>query len=285
MGMPAASARNARARAWNVGPDLSAYCQAVAAAAVILPLESGLDSRTGAWSCSGRVLEDHLLHFYIDGSATLRAGTASFRLSTGSCLWLPAGIAHDIAASGPRTIFRLRFRMPAPAGPVHPLVLADAGHLRPLADAADAELRMPSELSALRLRCLLATLLSHVGAGPATETAATRGIGVLRANQRRQLERYVSTTRMPWPEPADLARELALTPGWFARAFRRSYGVSPRRWLADRRVRAAADLLALEGCTVAEAATRLGFAHQGQFARRFRAVFGRTPTVWIAAGG
>lgn len=283
--MPAASARNARARARNVGPTLSAYCQAVATSAVILPLESGLDSRTRSWSCSDRVLSDHLFHFYVDGSVAFRAGTLSCRLTTGSCLWLPAGIAHDFSASGSRTIFRLRFRMPEPPAPVRPLVLADAGHLRPLADAADAELRMPGALSPLRLRCLLATLLSHVGAGPAIASTASRGIGVLRANQRRQLERFVATPRTPWPEPADLARELALTPGWFARAFRRSYGTSPRRWLADRRIRAAADCLSLEGCTVATAAERLGFAHQGQFARRFRAVFGCTPTAWLASGG
>lgn len=285
--MASASAWNDRACAWNVGSGLTAYCQAVVSSASIHPLYSGIECRTKPWSCRRRALPTHLVHYYVDGVTSFACGGERHRMVAGTCLWLPAGLPHDLAVSGRRTLFRLRFDLPPAeaAPPTRPQILHGAAHLRPLVEAIDAELRMPGALSGFRLRCLLGLLLSHIGAGPTCEDRSGRGLGLLRAGDRRRLERFVAAAQHPWPEPCDLARLLDLSPGWFARAFRRSYGCSPRRWLADRRIRAAADLLAWEGCTVAEAAARLGFAHQGQFTRRFRAVFGLTPTAWLATEG
>ncbi len=60
------------------------------------------------------------------------------------------------------------------------------------------------------------------------------------------------------------------------RAFRKDTGLTPHAWLADRRVRAARDLLA-SGRTPDEAAADCGFADQSHLTRAFKARVGVTP--------
>ncbi|WP_227310624.1 helix-turn-helix domain-containing protein [Acidisoma cellulosilyticum] len=79
---------------------------------------------------------------------------------------------------------------------------------------------------------------------------------------------------------ADVARECRLSRSHFARAFKQSTGFPPHRWLQQRRVEHARDLLLKDKLTLAEIAVRCGFADQSHFNRVFLSHAGTTPGTW-----
>ncbi len=75
----------------------------------------------------------------------------------------------------------------------------------------------------------------------------------------------------------ELAAEACLSPFHFSRLFRKATGVSPHRYVTERRVREAKAKLA-EGClSLVEIALESGFGSQGNFNRIFRKHTGLTP--------
>jgi AraC-like DNA-binding protein len=79
---------------------------------------------------------------------------------------------------------------------------------------------------------------------------------------------------------ADLARHCGLSAGYFVSAFKRSTGVTPHRWLMQRRVDTAKGLLADGDLAVSQIALACGFANQSHFTRVFRTIIGLTPADW-----
>jgi AraC-like DNA-binding protein len=78
----------------------------------------------------------------------------------------------------------------------------------------------------------------------------------------------------------DLARECGLSVSHFSRAFRRSTGLAPHRWLVQRRVEVAKDLMLAEPMPLAQVAVACGFADQSHFTRTFASLTGLTPARW-----
>jgi len=76
---------------------------------------------------------------------------------------------------------------------------------------------------------------------------------------------------------AVLAAEACLSPFHFSRLFSDATGVSPHRYVIDRRVEAAKADLALDRSTLVEIALDLGFGSQDNFSRVFRKKTGLTP--------
>lgn len=75
----------------------------------------------------------------------------------------------------------------------------------------------------------------------------------------------------------ELAAEACLSPFHFSRLFHKATGVSPYRYVAERRVREAKRKLAEENLSLAEIALESGFGSQGNFNRIFRKHTGFTP--------
>src|SRR5262249_49380552 len=68
----------------------------------------------------------------------------------------------------------------------------------------------------------------------------------------------------------DLAREACLSPFHFSRLFRETTGLSPYRYVTERRIQAAQRMLLSEQASMAEIALDTGFGTQASFARAFR---------------
>lgn len=75
----------------------------------------------------------------------------------------------------------------------------------------------------------------------------------------------------------DLAAEACLSPFHFSRLFRDATGLSPHRYVTDRRVQAARDKLAFQHSSQVEIALDCGFGSQANFIRVFRKATGLTP--------
>lgn len=74
-----------------------------------------------------------------------------------------------------------------------------------------------------------------------------------------------------------LATEACLSPFHFARLFRQATGLSPHRYVTDRRVQAAQRELARDRFSLVEIAYEIGFGSQDNFTRVFRKATGLTP--------
>jgi AraC family transcriptional regulator len=77
-----------------------------------------------------------------------------------------------------------------------------------------------------------------------------------------------------------LAHECKLSVTHFARAFARSTGISPHRWLMQRRVDVAKDLLLTTDSSLVEISLKCGFSDQSHFTRVFAEAAGETPGRW-----
>jgi AraC-like DNA-binding protein len=79
---------------------------------------------------------------------------------------------------------------------------------------------------------------------------------------------------------AELAALCGLSRSHFARAFKRSTGLPPHRWLLTQRVRYAKDLLLRSTLTLDEISQACGFADQAHFSRVFAGFAGAPPGSW-----
>jgi AraC family transcriptional regulator len=79
---------------------------------------------------------------------------------------------------------------------------------------------------------------------------------------------------------ADLAEACRLSVSHFSRAFRKSMGVAPHRWLLNRRVELAKDLLRDRASSLSEIALRCGFSDQSHFTKVFTRRAGVSPGAW-----
>src|SRR5205807_3374886 len=88
-----------------------------------------------------------------------------------------------------------------------------------------------------------------------------------------------------YSEPLNL-RELAAAAGvskyHFLRSFASAYGQTPARYLCDRRIERAQDLLRATNVTVTEVCMLVGFSSLGSFSTRFRERVGVSPSAYQA---
>jgi AraC family transcriptional regulator len=79
---------------------------------------------------------------------------------------------------------------------------------------------------------------------------------------------------------AQLACDCGLSTSQFARAFRQSTGCPPHRWLLQRRIERAQDLLLTSNKDLAEIARVCGFYDQSHLTRAFGQAVGTSPGLW-----
>ena len=77
-----------------------------------------------------------------------------------------------------------------------------------------------------------------------------------------------------------VADAVQMSPQHFSRAFRRSVGESPARYLRRYRVMRAQEMMVLTGESLATIAVDCGFADQSHFTKIFSRMVGVSPAVW-----
>jgi len=104
--------------------------------------------------------------------------------------------------------------------------------------------------------------------------------GGLAAWQERRAKELISANLQGNLSTGDLARECSLSSGHFARAFRRSTGLSPHQWLLQCRIDKAHGLLRDGRFSLAEIASACGFADQSHFTKAYARQRGISPGAW-----
>lgn len=146
----------------------------------------------------------------------------------------------------------------------------------------DATSRLEIEAAGLRLAAhLLRTHSNLSGTRKARDPGVGMG-GLAPWQVARSKEAMVAVLDRGGTEPglAELAALVGLSPGHFCRAFARSAGMPPHRWLIGRRIERACDLLRETNLSVGEIAARVGYEDPSYFARLFRQETGLSPLAY-----
>ncbi|WP_374956941.1 helix-turn-helix domain-containing protein [Paraburkholderia sp. BL18I3N2] len=104
--------------------------------------------------------------------------------------------------------------------------------------------------------------------------------GGLSANQLARAKEIIATNLSGDLSLVEVAAACELSPAHFARAFKRSTGFAPHRWLLMRRVEVAKRMLLADELRGAEVACLCGFADQSHLIRVFSSIVGVTPREW-----
>lgn len=98
--------------------------------------------------------------------------------------------------------------------------------------------------------------------------------------QVRRVTKYVDGRLHRQIRIEELGQIAGLSASYFSRAFRATFGESPRAYVARCRVRYAGDLMLTTPMSFSEIALASGFSDQAHLCRNFRDLTGTTPAAW-----
>jgi AraC-like DNA-binding protein len=236
--------------------------------------------RRTPWNNVHPDLGNHMLVYCERGAYHMEVEGRDLRVESGGLLWVPPGLrrrAHGDPERQPVRHINLRFTLERGASALAaadaPLLLTRADPVRGALVDLLAYRDEPGPCPQHRLRALLGTLAT---ACFALDEAGSGEPGLM-PHQRHRLRRLLAERLHEPLAPADLAAAAGLSLDYFTRRFRRSFGVPPRRYLVEERMRVAAERLADSEDSVVEIAREVGLADANLFVRQFRGVHGRSP--------
>jgi len=104
--------------------------------------------------------------------------------------------------------------------------------------------------------------------------------GCLASWQKQRVVAYIGEHLAAPISLATLARLVRLSPSYFCRAFRQSFGVPPQRYQIVQRIERAKTLLAAHAASVTDIGLTVGYGETSAFSTAFRRVTGLTPTAY-----
>jgi AraC family transcriptional regulator len=150
-----------------------------------------------------------------------------------------------------------------------------------LAQALAGAMEQPGDGTAIFADCVALAFFAHiVRAYGSVPIGGPNARGGLAAWQLQRARDYINVNLAHDPSIAEIAHECGLSSSYFARAFKRSTGVPPYKWLTKMRVERAKELLKDPRCELADIAQLCGFVDQSHFTRVFSRSEGYSPGRW-----
>jgi AraC-like DNA-binding protein len=128
------------------------------------------------------------------------------------------------------------------------------------------------------MELLRTTLDEHENA-----STAPAKVGRLAPWQERRLKAHIETNLSVSLTTADLAGVVNLSPSYFSRAFKKSFGKPPHSYLTMRRAVRAQELMLTTDEPLSQIAAACGLVDQSHLCRLFRRMVGRNPHAWRRA--
>jgi AraC-like DNA-binding protein len=188
------------------------------------------------------------------------------------CVYMPFSSFRDFAAERGSSFHDLRYDVEE--------VRYDAVMLH-LMQAIVPVLERPHEVSTLFLDSLFLAVRDHIAAtyGSFSAKTAPKEWG-LTARQFRHALEYIETNLSEDVSLANIADACAASISSLTRGFKSTLGVSPHRWVLNRRIALAQRLIYAGATPLSEIAVCCGFADQSHLTRVFTRQVGTPPTTW-----
>lgn len=256
---------------------------------VSLPLY-GHSSVSADWKVPLRSIPEHLVYFVVNNVCEGRIEKSTFCLEPGTFSWIMAGVQHELwipRGARPFKLYFLKIDIRDKKGrglrlSQNQIVLRNSWEMQTrMADIVEL-LQVRLAYHEFLLRGLLTVFFGRVLRQCA---AVTFGGPMLTDQQRRILFRYVENRITERPTPRDLASVLQLSMDYFSRVFRRTFSISPRRWLMNERMRFAAQALSTPRRSISDVAYQFGYSDVYLFSRQFKQVFGQSPRLFQRHAG
>jgi AraC family transcriptional regulator len=98
--------------------------------------------------------------------------------------------------------------------------------------------------------------------------------------QAKRVRDYVEGDLEGRPSIGGAAERVRLSPSYFSRRFRQSFGVTFSRFVASRRIARAQSMMTRSSSSLCQIALACGFTDQAHFSRTFGGLTGSTPSQW-----
>jgi AraC-like DNA-binding protein len=230
----------------------------------------------------------NILHLIFDGEVECQTDADRFTLSDNTLIWLPPGMRLAMSWSRPFSFTEFRFRLWRGKQQyrfVNSVYLNSSVPVielwRTMQQINDELLMLHNERE-LMLRTLLAQLLVRLIRGADNHASAS---GTLNQAQRHWLKEFTQKNHHRRPAAKELADGVQLSPDYFTRVFRRTYGVTPSRWILEERMQAAGRLLHESTLNVSEISEKFGYTDVALFSRQFKKIMGSSPLRFRNAHG
>jgi transcriptional regulator GlxA family with amidase domain len=142
-------------------------------------------------------------------------------------------------------------------------------------------LERPHEVSSLYLDSIFLAVRDHIAEayGDFTTMATSDRLG-LTARQLRHALEYIEANLSQDVSLTDVANASATSVSSLTRGFKTALGISPHRWVLNRRIALAQRLIYKGATPLNEVAISCGFADQSHLTRVFVRSVGSSPAVW-----
>lgn len=148
-----------------------------------------------------------------------------------------------------------------------------------LAFLAEAEKKETS--SRLYSESIAHTLMFHLIKNYSTADFQEKNLsGGLSGNKLRKVTDFINDNLESDLTLSEIAKVAGLSHFHFARAFRKTTGVTPQQYITNRRIEKAKELLAKSNLPIVEVGFQAGFKNQSHFTTLFRKFTSLTPKIW-----
>ncbi|GHU70335.1 hypothetical protein AGMMS49992_02490 [Clostridia bacterium] len=220
---------------------------------------------------------NHSLILLLTGVRTIQAGSVKLLGKPGSVMFLPKGIAHRCDKNQDSDGIIAKFTTLEPIT-TDPFIFTPGKTTRWHTLFTSLETAWSHEKPGSNARCLS---LLYQAIAMAQEASVRFDLPQTRqASLEKAIQHLKQNMTLPNFSVESMAPISGMCPTYFRQQFRRLYGVSPKQYLLNTRIRMAKDLLATTDLFITTVAKESGFSSLYYFSKAFKIVTGKSPRAY-----